>query len=354
MSVAVDAAVPARSDRAADPRARYRVFGVAVTALGPDTALIESRRSGAVVKLTSRQARNLVSCTAFKTLHEHAQTLLQAHQAPPVSPRRHRHPGPIGQAVQTLWQLIRRMGRGSNFPTGDSGESLVRQLEEWVARGFLVSDLELRDSLRVRAVSKKFSPSVVPISVLGIPTRRRPRSLRECVASFIANFKAHDRTPDIIVMDDGPTEEDRDGTSVVLDELAGRYDGRIYSMDRATRRLLARTVAQRAGVDPDVLLFALMGHPACQRTEGACRNALLLLSRGRRCLQTDDDTICSIGVPPERHGGIKITSRLASDDYWFFPSFDDAYKTAQRIDADFLALHEEVLGREPADRKSVV
>lgn len=120
-------------------------------------------------------------------------------------------------------------------------------------------------------------------------------------------------------------------------------------MNRKQRAAFAKAIAKKANIEPEVMEFAFMGHPACDRSEGGCRNAFLLLTRGKLALQTDDDTICRMAQSPDHQSGFTLTSEPTSDEYRFFHSYEEAIKSVEFIDEDFLGIHEQVLGKPPGE-----
>ena len=316
---------------------RYRIFNLALPYNVNDKIMIRSERTGKSCLLSSSDAQLLLSCQTFESLDTHAQN----------------------HARQLKREQLKN-GNGFSHKSSRKGDKLsvrkkemkpfLKKLKKWSREGYLISEPELLDEV-VNLNEKNIDPDPesTEITVMGIPTCNRPTSLKRCLSSFIQNFNRYGRTPDIIVLDDSRDGKQQVKNKSVLKELKGEYPGIIYYMNREQRAAFGKAVAQKTKIDPAVMEFALMGHPGCDRSEGGARNAFLLLTHGQLALQTDDDTICHIAQPPTVGSGLTLTSRPSSDKYWFFRSYDEAVKTVDFIDSDFLGVHENLLGIQPAN-----
>ena len=132
-----------------------------------------------------------------------------------------------------------------------------------------------------------------------------------------------------------------------LNEVAERSGTDVRYLDRAARADFADALARRADVPADVARFALLGDERFRFTYGAARNALLLSLAGEVALQVDDDTVCELRAAPEAEPGLAVSSKGPSA-FWHFASREAALDAAPTADADFLALHERLLGRPPS------
>ncbi len=345
--------IPARVDLAI--RDRYRFFDLVATPMGNNKTLIHSRRTGGSTLISAGEANFLLSCGTFKTLHAHAEEYARQLKWGQLNNRR----GLRHAVLQPLLHYVTR--EGLELPVREKEVNpLLWQLRQWICEGFLVPESELLNEIKQNSVGAhrnvKYKPETDKITVMGIPTCNRPAVLKRCLSSFIDHFNRHGREPDIIIIDDSRDGKQQEKNRQVLQELSRRdgspkdqYSGNFYYMNRKQRRALARTIAYRADVEPEVMEFALMGHPACNRSEGGCRNTFLLVTRGQLALQTDDDTICQVAQPPSVQPGLRLASQATSDDYWFFESYEEAAESVEFIDEDFLGIHEQMLVKRPEE-----
>lgn len=322
----------------------YRVFDVKVVSENEERVLIHSRQTGRSMWIDPAAVQLLFSCQRFKSLNTHSEDFVRQQKIR----KRRKHKGIWGWISGMMYRMS---GTREITPAVKSKEiePFLKQLEEFAEEGYLVPESELCEELT--RFSQKESLLPIPgsekISVVGIPTCGRTQSLKRCLTSFIGNFNLHQRSPVILILDDSRSNDVQLENQAVLREIKQSYTGRICSMNRKQRQAFARSVARRVGVDPDLMDFALMGHSSCNRSEGGCRNAFLLLTRGQLALQTDDDTLCQSARPPRLRNGLRLTSTLVSDEYWFFQSYRDAVEAVNMTDVDHLSLHEELLGKSP-------
>lgn len=122
---------------------------------------------------------------------------------------------------------------------------------------------------------------------------------------------------------------------------------RVRVIDRAWRLRWAQGLAERAGVDPELVEAAVLGHPSGTRI-AAQRNTLLLLAAGGRVVTADDDVL------PRAHQGADGPVRVVSTDpttWQVFPSRDAALEGAAPIGLP--AAHARWLGHEVDERGPV-
>lgn len=321
----------------------YRIFDITTTSTGNGKVIVRSNGYGKLKLLSTSEIKILLSCQKFKTLSKHAKDYCRQEKKKQIFSKE----GVIGKILR--WILRNAEKEGKELPVSNKEiDRVLSKLQKWVEQGFLISETKLKQEIKyLSKVSKKHDQNNDEISVLGIPTCGRPQIFRRCLESFTSNFNQHSRTPDILVIDDSRSDEDQQKNLLLLQKLNDRYNGAFYHMNRQQRAKFGQEVAKKADVSPEVMQFTLMGHPSCNRSEGGCRNAFLLLSQGKFALQTDDDTICSLAHPPTLKPKLTITSAQVSDEYWFFPSYEEAVGSINFIEQDFLGFHEQVLGKFP-------
>lgn len=320
---------------------RYKVFNLTSTWVSKNAILVCSNQSGKSRLISPSQLQFLRSCQTFASLTAHTERYCQKRKQEQLNNQK----GLLGKLFRLILDYASREGLELPVPEKEI-EPFRQQLQDWVEEGFLVSESELRREIKFLSEQNLQSvPASDEITVAGIPTCGRPETLKRCLDSFTGNFTRHGRSPDILILDDSRDETEQHQNQAVLRELNDRYDGDVYYMDRSRREAFARAVARKAGVEPEIMQFALMGHPGCNRSEGGCRNAFLLLTQGQLALQTDDDTICRIARSLATGSELVLTSESSSDDYWFFQSHGQAIKAVDFIDEDFLGIHEQMVGK---------
>jgi hypothetical protein len=218
-------------------------------------------------------------------------------------------------------------------------------LNDLVARGVLVSDADLGRLLagaeaQARAGDAE-APDLAPITVLGVPTRDRPRSLRRALESYARDLAASGRALEVVVVDDSTTEALVREASEVSRDVAARTGARLRYVGPAAKKRFARELAEASGAPLGVVERALAASEAGVFAAGAGRNALLLDAAGQRALQVDDDTIGDARGAPGALPGVSARSFEDPTDMWF----DEREGAAGPLATDYPALHERLLGR---------
>jgi hypothetical protein len=134
----------------------------------------------------------------------------------------------------------------------------------------------------------------------------------------------------------------------VLREAASLHGRPAYRATPERRERYARELAARAGLPVETVRFALLGDPRFPSTHGATRNALLLDTVGELCLQVDDDTVCTVCRPRDAVDELLVSAEMDPNEYWFVGDLAEGLAGVRVVDEDFLALHERVLGKSPA------
>jgi hypothetical protein len=80
-------------------------------------------------------------------------------------------------------------------------------------------------------------------------------------------------------------------------------------------------------------------------------NALLLRNAGHAYLSLDDDVACEMISAPDgkRSDGIEVFASRDGFERWFYPAYADSFEGQRRVEGDYLALHEQLLGRGPGE-----
>lgn len=188
------------------------------------------------------------------------------------------------------------------------------------------------------------------MSVLGAPTRDRPRALRRAIEGYARDIAEHGRAIEIVIVDDGVTSSGE--TATVAREVARRFGVRVRLIDRPARVLLAKAVADRAGAPLPIVERALAPHAPDLFAAGAARNVLLLAGVDRGLLQIDDDTVCDLRAAPDARPGLRARSFEDPTEMWF-DEHEMASKQGESANAPaalpgplgYASAHEQLLGR---------
>lgn len=298
---------PARVAPASAAAERYRCFDVEAVGMGNERVLVRSRRTGAVRVLRALEAQQLFRADRFRSLaaHEHR---------------------------------IRRDFAGSAAEAVDS-----ETWRAWAESGLLTSESAVRqEAMRYAAGGTDFPEEEGHISSIGIPTRHRMGSVLAALRSWREHASRHGRSVRFVVADSsGPAEQARLATA--LRALRNDIGARVEYLDEAWRATVMRTLADETGCNPDVLRFALCGSEACSTNYGANRNALLLATAGELSMQVDDDVSPPLFKAPGARSGVALSSEADPNGYWF-----GACDWEQAEEADFVGMHESLLGRSVA------
>lgn len=222
-------------------------------------------------------------------------------------------------------------------------------LEGLITEGLLTAESRVVEFLRERAPGPGESSPPPCITSLCIPTRDRPVTLRRALESFLENGTVHGRSTRVVVLDDSDSREAQAQNRAVLRELGGRFAVPAVRATRERRERYAQELAAFAGIPAGAVRFALLGDPRFPSTYGATRNALLLDTVGELCMQVDDDIVCMVCRPPDAADELLVSPDTDPNEYWFERDLAGALRRVQVVEEDFLSLHEQVLGRSPAE-----
>ncbi len=311
--------ITAQVDDSADDNERYCAIEVINLPAGDDRSIVYSIRDRSAQFLSTEIADLLKKCQKFKTLEAHA------------------------EAVATVLELSPHRIEGVYL------KSAEMQFSELIERGLLISERELYERCR-QAEHSQSSPT--QILKIGVVTRNRPASLRRCLESYVENAQTHGRKIEVVVADDSEAAETRGDTREMLREMAQRYGVGISYAGQEEKRRYADVLTAGADLPPEVVEFGLFDSEAYGYTPGANRNALMLETAGAIFFGADDDTLCRFAVSP-RVADEDDLDEVDADSrdpmgVWLFPDRETALHESTFIDEDFLAHHEQLLGRQVA------
>jgi hypothetical protein len=228
---------------------------------------------------------------------------------------------------------------------GLTAEACERSLAQLVDAGLLVREGAL-GALLTGAQPREAPPP--RIGLVGIPTCDRPELSRRCVESFAANAAASGREARFLVTDDSRDPGARDRARAEIAGMAAR-GVRVAYAGLEEKLAYADALATGAGVDPELVRFGLINDDPRHFGAGANRNVLLLAAAGGLALLVDDDVICRPARAPDGELGREIASDEDPTRFWFPDEGAAVEALVQPEAADYLGLHEELLGRRLGD-----
>jgi DNA-binding transcriptional MerR regulator len=221
--------------------------------------------------------------------------------------------------------------------------ALDRLLPTLATEGLLVSSAEVRARLGgMRGTSGT-------ISALGVPTGGPRHALVErALRSFAENFRAHGRTPDLLVADSSASPEHTQNLRARLCEL--RLERPIFFAGEAEKRAFCARLVKRGACSPATAEFALLDPLGTGFACGANRNTLLLHEAGRLLATVDDDVVCHLARAPEpAEEGTGLFAHTDPFARWLYANREETAAGVRADETDYLALHEALLGRGPGD-----
>lgn len=330
---------------------RYRCDYINRFPVGGNSELVYSPATRAARVLPAEAAALLENCRTFKSLDDHALDHLHAlkqNQARTDAALTELSERVLPSFVAKLLGSMRGYAQQHQLKQ-DSESALVSgvkaQLEEFVRAGLLVTESDLTGATRGARPSPAKHTQPARVSSVGVVTRDRPESLMRCLSSYIENGIAYGRSHDYVVMDDSESADTRRATREALRTLKARYGVEILYGGVEEKRKFAAALATEGDLEPELVNNALFDVEGCGCSIGANRNALLLHTAGELFFSTDDDTVCRLAPSPETEDGLAFFSGALPAEFHFFPDRETALKQVQPAATDFLAPHEEMLGK---------
>jgi hypothetical protein len=235
--------------------------------LDSGSVLLLSRSNGRQITISPEVATALTYCTSFKTLEEHANTLVAS------IPQLH------GQFEDVSRVLI-----------------MVRDA------GLMYSAQEICAQFRRDGPPK---PELAPIRAC-IITCDRPAALERLLDSMLqaGNLSRND---ELFLVDDSrdPDNREQNRELVAKFNLTSPRDMRYVGVD-AQRRLVNDLIAKLPQHEDAIRFLVDRDRWTGRKTYGLARNLCLLLSSDYRCVVLDDDTLCRTVAPPLPGEGISF------------------------------------------------
>jgi len=190
---------------------------------------------------------------------------------------------------------------------------------------------------------QQYAPQHHLIAQVGILTADRPLLLKRALASYIVNVRDR-REIEYVVFDDSSNAAGLNASREVAREVRREYNVQVRFAGRKERAAYVRRLCEYTGESQAILTGTLLVEDGY--TLGQNRNALLLDSAGVPCFFADDDTLCTPVLPPViETTKIKVSSGEHPSDYWCFTNSNEARTKTRNFESDFLAAHEELLGK---------
>jgi hypothetical protein len=182
------------------------------------------------------------------------------------------------------------------------------------------------------------------IAGIAIMTAGRHALLQRSLDSYVAQMTACRPGLEFIVFDDSKDGGERRASFEVAQAARQRFGVCLRFAGFDERSQYLTRLQECSAVPKEILEYALL-EPAGY-TLGQNRNALLLDTVGSLYFSADDDTVCA-PVLPQQQIDTCLAVSVDSDpsQYWCFADFADARTRVCFVDIDFLAAHEQLLGR---------
>jgi len=272
--------------------------------LGNNSVLLLNRNNGKQMTISPEVATALTYCTSFKTLQEHAQTLV------------------------------------SSIP------QLKGQLADVAKVLNMVNDAGLM--LSAQTVCDRLKPATIPTAELA-PTRvcvitcDRPPAVERLLDSMLqaGSLSRHEQ---LFLVDDSrnPGNREQNRELVAKFNLTSPKD-MLYVGAGEQHKLLLQLI-DALPEDEDAIRFLIDRERwAPHKSYGLARTLCLLLSVGRRCLMLDDDVLCRSVQPPVTREGMSFGGG-SNRELTCYPSEQDLLQHTNYSATDPLSGHASCLG----------
>lgn len=281
----------------------WRRAALAIHPLPGGRSLVAPRPAGpAHVLRTSTLERVLDGCPGFATLEAHAAAVIETLGLP-----------------------------------ADRREPMRALLDDLRQRGLLISARETIEALLAGRPVDEDAPA--PIRTVAFPTGRRPAVLLEGVRGVLAAARRRGRELTLLVADDSADPGER----LAHREGLRATGARVGYVGLEERERFATALAERAGVRPQLVRFALLDVHGVGKPYGANRNALLLATAGEAFLSMDDDVRWRASGASAAE--LALSSGVDPTQTELFTDRAAVLAACPEVDVDVMRLHEEELGR---------
>jgi hypothetical protein len=150
----------------------------------------------------------------------------------------------------------------------------------------------------------------------------------------------------MVVADSSAQIADAERMRATVASFAGQGPGKFLFIGESEKRAFSEQLAREASCDPSLIEFALLDPFELRFACGANRNALLLQHAGEMFCAVDDDVVCQLASPAGSPAQLSSFSQFDPFVRRFFTDRASALAAAHCRDLDFVAAHEEMLGRD--------
>jgi hypothetical protein len=216
----------------------------------------------------------------------------------------------------------------------------VAALVEAMNAGLLVAAAASPPS-RVRTLAPPPTRSAVTPTTLAIIACGEPELVERALDEWRSHLRTHDRACRVLVADDSRHAADRAAIRRSTHAASGEHFGREQKDE------LACDLADRSGVPPELLRFALSDPMASDYTLGANLNAVVLATAGEAFLSVDQDVQCTTYRPSPIAGTTLVKGEVPAISRWYA---DDEEMRDRAAPCDIFGEHGAWLGRSIAAR----
>jgi hypothetical protein len=218
-------------------------------------------------------------------------------------------------------------------------EALLSWLPALQEARLLVSARDVLD-----ACARHGAPPPPPIGAVGFPTGgARVDLVARALSSFAENAMLHGRQPEFLIADSSEDPAQRAAFRAMAAAKARECGVVVRYAGEEEKRVFADGLIQM-GHAPQTIEFALFDPLGIGFACGANRNALLLHEAGKMFCSIDDDVICQLAAAPPCDARLKCFSTCDPFARWIFADRESAIAHVRRVESDFLATHEQLLG----------
>jgi hypothetical protein len=204
------------------------------------------------------------------------------------------------------------------------------------------ADLLVSEASLLAGLVRQAPADACRIATVAFPTRDRVPSLAANLPTYVEDALAHGRAVRWLVADDSADPAVGASCRAFLRDLQARYPIDVAYAGPNEKRSFAAALV-KAGVDPDVVAFALFDPEGVGYTPGANQNAILLDTVGEAFLSADDDTFCPLRESPDLRAGLELGATWP--DCWPVSPERRADENPPGT-GDVLGAHETLLGRD--------